>query len=199
MKTTILAIATACMALGAAATANAGEILGGVYAHGVGVKQSQEGGVDFVGGYRTEPVEFLTWIGKPAVHIIGGVNTNVSTDFIAAGFDWRFNIGGRDSRWYIQPGIGLALTNGEADIGNAFQPGISAAEKQKRLTLSHDRIDFGDPLLFEPELALGYRFSPKWNVELSYIHLSNGEIFHHGSNQGLDDIGLRLTYKLGAH
>jgi lipid A 3-O-deacylase len=54
-------------------------------------------------------------------------------------------------------------------------------------------------LLFEPELALGYRFSPKWNVELSYIHLSNGEIFHHGSNQGLDDIGLRLTYKLGAH
>lgn len=202
MNKHVVAAAAACIALASGlctTTASAGELMAGLYAHGVGVKQSQEGGVDPLIGYRTDRVQWLSWIGKPSIHVIAAANSNVSTDYIAAGFDWRFNIGGRDSRWYIQPGIGLALTNGEADIGNAYQPGISPAEKQKRLDLSRTRIDFGDPLLFEPELALGYRLSPRWNVEVSYIHLSNGEIFHHGENQGLDDIGLRFTYKIGAH
>ncbi len=182
--------------LAAAGTAQAGEVLGGIYAHGVGVKQDQEGGVDGLIGYRTDSIKSWTWIWKPSVHLIAGANSSVSTDFIAAGLDWRVNLT-RDHRWYVRPGIGLALTNGKADIGNAFAPGLSPAEMQRRLHLSQTRIDFGDPVLFEPELALGYQISPRWAAEVSYIHLSNGEIFHHGENQGLDDIGLRLAYKFG--
>ena len=193
MFKTVIGCALAALTLAAAAPASAGEILGGVYAHGVGVKQSQEGGVDGLIGYRTDSITGWTWIWQPSFHVIAGANTNVSTDFIAAGLDWKINLT-RDHRWYIRPGIGLALTNGEANIGNAFAPGLSPAEMQRRLHLSHTRIDFGDPVLFEPELALGYKVSDHWAAELSYIHLSNGEIFHHGENQGLDDIGARLAY-----
>ena len=199
MSKTFVAAIAACAVLAYGAAAQAGELMAGLYAHGVGVKQSQEGGVDPLLGYRTDQIDALWWLGKPAVHVIVAGNTNVSTDFIAAGFDWRFNIGGRDSRWYIQPGIGMAYTTGKHDIGNAFAPGLSAAERDRRFHLSQTRIDFGDPVLFEPELALGYRISPRWNAEISYVHLSNGEILHHGENQGLDDIGLRLVYKLGGH
>ena len=43
-------------------------------------------------------------------------------------------------------------------------------------------------------LALGYQVNDKVSVELSYTHLSNGQIFHQGKNQGLDDAGVRLVY-----
>ena len=52
-------------------------------------------------------------------------------------------------------------------------------------------------MLFEPELALGWRFNPRLSAELSWVHVSNGEIFHHGKNQGLDDAGARLVYSFG--
>ena len=47
----------------------------------------------------------------------------------------------------------------------------------------------------EPELAFGYHINDKWRAELSYVHLSNGQILHQGKNQGMDDIGLRLGYR----
>jgi lipid A 3-O-deacylase len=197
VKTSILALVAGAAAMfGLATQAWAGEFMAGLYAHGVGVKQSQEGGVDPLIGYHSDPIQGLGWLWKPSVHVVAAVNTNVSTDFVAAGFDWRIPLG-HDSRWYVQPGIGMAYTTGEADIGNAFAPGLSPAEMQRRLRLSHSRIDFGSKVLFEPELALGYHLSPRWDVEVSYIHLSNGEILHHGENQGLDDIGVRLAYRFG--
>ena len=192
-KTTIGCALAALSLFAAAASAQAGEILGGVYAHGVGVKQSQEGGVDGLIGYRTDPITNWTWIWKPSVHVIVAANSNVPTDFIAVGLDWRINLT-HDHRWYVRPGIGLAYTTGEADVGNAYAPGLSPQEMQRRLHLSQTRIDFGSKDLFEPELALGYQISHHWAAEVSYVHLSNGQILHQGTNQGLDDIGARLAY-----
>jgi hypothetical protein len=42
------------------------------------------------------------------------------------------------------------------------------------------------------------RLNDRWSAELSWVHISNGEIFHHGKNQGLDDTGVRVVYALGA-
>ena len=77
-------------------------------------------------------------------------------------------------------------------------PGLAPAEIQRRLTLFETRIDFGSKILFEPELALGVRLNDRWSAELSWVHISNGEIFHHGKNQGLDDAGVRVIYALDA-
>ena len=175
--------------------AHAGEILGGVYDHGIGVSQGREGGVDPLIGYATDPIDALWWLGKPEVHVIAAANTNVDTDFIAAGFDWKFKL--FNSKWYLRPGIGLAYTTGEGQVENPYTPGLSPARMQQLLHIADTRIEFGDHWLFEPELALGYKFSPKWAAEISYVHLSNGEILHHGQNEALDDIGARVIYHFG--
>ncbi|OYW96415.1 MAG: hypothetical protein B7Z23_00840, partial [Pseudomonadales bacterium 32-61-5] len=49
----------------------------------------------------------------------------------------------------------------------------------------YTRIAFGSKLLFEPELALGYDLNRRLGIEASYTHLSNGQIFAQGKNQGL--------------
>ena len=179
---------------GAASAARAADVWVGAYAHGVGTKQSQEGGADLMLGLQSERIDALKWIFKPAVHGMISINTQVPTDFVAVGFDWPIAILG-SAKWYIRPGIGLAYTTGKADVGNAFDPGVSAAERARRAYLARTRIDFGSSVLFEPELALGYRINDKWRVEASYVHLSNGQILHSGKNQGLDDVGVRLGYR----
>ena len=178
-----------------AAAAQAGEVWIGGYAHGVGTKQA-EGGFDTQIGVRSGRIDGLWFIGKPSVHALFSVNSEVRTDFGAVGFNWPLAFGA-GKRWYIRPGIGLAYTNGEADIGNAYEPGITAAERDRRIRLTATRIDFGSNVLFEPELALGYRFNDRVAVEASYVHLSNGQILHQGKNQGLDDVGVRLNYRFG--
>jgi lipid A 3-O-deacylase len=168
----------------------ASDILFGVYDHGLATQSGQERGTDILLGLESNRISQLPWLARPAFHVIIVGNTTVSTNFAAVGVDWPIDIG---RRFYVRPGIGLAYTTGEADIGNAFEPGISAQESARRLRLSQTRIDFGSHDLFEPEIALGYHITPRWAAELSYIHLSNGQILHHGKNQGLDDVGLRVA------
>ena len=87
------------------------------------------------------------------------------------------------------------VIDGKAGLPPANAPGLSDEERARRTELYYTRIDFGSHVLFEPELALGYDLNDSWSTELSYTHLSNGQIFHQGKNQGLDDVGVRLVYK----
>jgi hypothetical protein len=194
--------AAACAAVAVAAPAFAGEAFVGVYAHdvtfignavGLGAA-GREGGEDIHLGYRTNRIESLRWLGKPQVHAMLSVNTNNTSNFVAVGFDWRIELG-KPGGFYLRPGMGLAYTDGKHGLPAANAPNISDEERARRTYLYYHRIDFGDPVLFEPELALGYDFNDRWSGELSYTHLSNGQIFHQGKNQGLDDAGARLVYK----
>ena len=182
------------LAIFAARTARAADIWAGAYAHGVGTKQSQEGGADLMIGFETDRIPALKYLFSPAIHGMLSFNTRVPTDFIAIGFDWPIAIL-HSPHWYIRPGIGFAGTTGQADIGNSNDPTVSAMERARRARLTATRIDFGSRDLFEPELAIGYKVNADWKVEASYIHLSNGQILHQGKNQGMDDVGLRLMYR----
>jgi hypothetical protein len=200
VKKTLFAVA-ACAAVAVAAPASAGEVFVGVYKHdvtflgeavGLGAA-GREDGVDVHLGYRTDRIESLGWLGKPQVHAFVSINSENTSNFVAAGFDWPIELGAPGG-FYLRPGMGLAYTDGEAGLPPVNQPGISQAEIDRRLVLYNTRIDFGSKVLFEPELALGYRFNDRMSAELSYTHLSNGQIFHQGKNQGLDDVGVRLVY-----
>ena len=205
MKTAFFA-ATASLALGGvalatAAPAFAGEAFVGVYKHdvtfignavGLGAA-GREGGADIHLGYRTNRIESLRWLGKPQVHTMVSINTNNTSNFVAAGFDWRIELG-QPGGFYLRPGMGLAYTDGKTGLPPANAPGLTPEERERRTYLYYHRIDFGSKVLFEPELALGYQVSDRVAVELSYTHLSNGQIFHQGKNQGLDDAGVRLVY-----
>ena len=93
--------------------------------------------------------------------------------------------------------MGLAVHDGYDIVPDYAEPGISPEEFDRRVALRSERIEFGSQVLFEPEIALGYRLTEQASVELSYVHLSNGQIFHQGKNEGLDEVGIRFTYRFG--
>jgi len=55
------------------------------------------------------------------------------------------------------------------------------------------RADLGSPITFEPELAVGWRITPKMALEASWIHLSHATLFSR-QNRGLDSMGVRVIY-----
>ncbi|MEY4254904.1 MAG: hypothetical protein RLZZ141_131 [Pseudomonadota bacterium] len=183
--------------------ARATELLVGLFAHdvtfigdaiGVGAA-GREDGTDLQIGLRSAPIDALSLIGRPQAHGLVSVNSNGTSNFAAVGLSWPIAL---PRQFYVRPGIGLAYTDGEAGLPAVNAPGLTPAEIQRRLNLYNSRIDFGSHLLFQPELSIGRVLSPRWSVELTYVHLSHGQLFAHGKNQGLDDAGLRLIYKLGS-
>lgn len=163
-----------------AVPAQAGEVYGGVYAHGVGTPftfDTGEGGTDLQLGLRSEPIEALAFIGKPAAHVFGSVNTSGDTNFVAAGVSWTIGKG----PVYVRPGIGLALHDAPA---------------LRVDTASGMRTDLGSRVLFEPELAIGARVTPRLSLEASWVHISNAQLFDSEQNPGIDMFGLRANMKL---
>lgn len=197
-----LAVALGLAAGLGAREAKAAEAFVGLYAHdvtfigdavGLGAA-GREDGADFHIGYRTGRIEGLRFIGRPQVHAFVSINSEDTSNFAAVGFDWKVGLSGP---LYLRPGIGLAYTDGKIHHPPANVPGLTPAELQRRTTLYYTRIDFGSHVLFEPELAIGYDVSDRFAIEASYTHLSNGQIFAQGKNQGLDDAGVRLVWKFG--
>ena len=201
MRTIILAAAAALSTAGA--PAQAGEVFGGLFAHdvtfigetiGVGAA-GVEDGVDLHLGYRTEKIEALRLIGRPAVYGFVAINSENTSNYGGVGLGWTVPLG---SRLYVQPGVGLVYTDGEDELPDFSEPGITPAEAQRRAALRAERIEFGSKVLFEPELAIGYRFTSRFAAELAYVHISNGRIIGGSEqNDGMDTVGVRLLYRLG--
>jgi lipid A 3-O-deacylase len=164
------------MAAGLATPANAGELFGGLYVHGVDTPLtlggSPEGGVDLQLGYRGDPIIPGT---KLEPYVFGALNSKGDTSYAAAGLSWKFG-----DRVYIRPGLGLAIHNGSTK--NFTHPG-------------DDDIDFGSRILFEPELGIGARINDRLTIEASWVHLSHATLFS-GQNPGIDNIGARLNFRL---
>ena len=189
---TVLAMAGV-MAAGPTA---AGEAFAGLYAHDVDDAISYgkfEDGAQVVAGVRTAALDELAFIGKPRVHLLAGVNTSGGTNYVAAGLAWRFEI---SRRVYIQPGVGLAIHDGRVAFPSPDEPGITPAERLKRLSDFRNKLDLGSRVLFEPELSLGWKATERLTMELSWIHLSHARLAGH-YNPGVADVGLRFSYRYG--
>ena len=171
----------ACIAAGLAAPAQAQEVFGGIYAHGVDTPftfDTGEGGVDAQIGVRSDPLQALNFLGRPAAYVFGSVNSRAGgTDFVAAGLSWTIGAG----PVYVRPGIGLALHDAP-ELRVDPQTGI--------------RTDLGSRILFEPEIAIGTNLSSRLSVEASWVHISNVRLFDRDQNPGLDMIGARVNWRL---
>ena len=196
MARVIASALAAAVGLASAAPALAGEAFAGVYAHDIddGISYGKfEHGAQIVAGVRTTALEELRFIGKPRVHLLVGVNTAGGTDYIASGFAWRFAL---DRRFYVQPGIGLGIHDSRVAFPSPDEPGITAAERAKRIRDFRTKLDLGSRVLFEPEMTVGWKATPRMSVELSWIHLSHGRLAGH-YNPGVADVGLRFSYRYG--
>ena len=167
----LLALGATLAALPAAAPA--GEIFGGVYKHNVdtplSLGEGLEGGIDVQLGFRGEGIRGSRW--QP--YVFGAVNNKGETSYAAIGISRKYG-----ERYYVRPGLGLAIHNGADDKFNRS-----------------DRIAFGSRILFEPEVAVGAQIDPRWSVEASWVHMSHATLFS-GQNPGIDNMGVRLNLKL---
>src|SRR5688572_30565687 len=171
-------IAAAALTFAAAAPARANEIFGGVYVHGVNTPLTlggdPEDGTDFQVGIRGNSIGRL-FGGQVQPYALGQLNSAGDTSFVAAGLSVKFG-----DKFYVRPGLGLALHNGsDAEFDDPF----------------NDKVEFGSRVLFEPELGIGMRLSPRITAEASLVHLSHATIFG-GQNPGIDTIGLRVNIEL---
>lgn len=158
--------------------ASAGEIFGGVYKHDVDTPLTlgdhPEGGVDFQLGWRGGDVARLLGAGLQP-YAFGALNSAGDTSYAAAGLSLKFG-----DRFYIRPGLGLAIHSGSAaNFDNPF----------------NGRIEFGSRVLFEPEVGIGVQVAPRVSAEASWVHLSHAQIFGR-QNPGMDNIGVRVNVKL---
>lgn len=164
------------VALVSASPAAAGEIFAGVHKHAVETPLSLSGGdeqgVDLSLGYRFDGIGRTGF--QP--YIFAALNSAGDTSYAAAGISYRF---GR--QLYVRPGIGLAVHTGST--GNFEVP-------------DNGEIEFGSRVLIEPELAVGYQVNERLGVEASWVHLSHATLFDKGQNPGIDNIGVRLNWRL---
>lgn len=161
-------------ALCAVTPACADDVWLGLYEHDITLAQvGFEHGQDLKAGWIGDRIETLRAIGRPAPHVILSKSLNGGTDYAAAGLNWTFG-----QRLYARPGIGIAVHDGP-----------SRAYRQGR------RVDLGSPVVFEPELAFGWRASERVALEASWIHLSHATLFSR-QNRGMDSWGLRLLVRL---
>ena len=178
LKPILLAsLALACAPLPAAAA----EVFAGVAGHDVPLGVAlccYEKGADFEFGIRSDPLLHIFWSGEVRAYGFASANSSGGTNFAAAGLAIRFPIDG--GRFYIQPALGAAVHDGPS----------------AKFQATPDRIYFGSRTLFEPELSAGWVLSPKWAAELTYVHLSHGQLAGK-QNPGLDDLGVRLAYRFG--
>jgi lipid A 3-O-deacylase len=161
-------------ALAIAAPAQAGEVFGGLYVHDVDTPLTHSGiedGIDVQLGYRWDPIGGGTRGVQP--YLFAAANTAGETHYAAAGISYKFG-----DRVFVRPGIGLAVHSG------------SAGRFQRR-----DRIAFGSRILFEPEIGIGFRISPRATVEASWVHMSHAQLFGR-QNPGIDNFGARLNWRL---
>ena len=192
------AAALAMTALFSAPQALAGEAMLGIYQHDImdGISHGGhfEHGKDIVFGVRTASLDELAVIWKPRVHAIVGVNTLGGTNYAAAGISWQLNFGG--DRFYFEPGIGGAIHTGSVDLPSPFDAGLSPAVQQARLRDWQTKLDLGSRVLFEPEFSLGWKATDRMSFEVSWIHMSHGQLAG-PQNPGLGDFGFRAVYRYG--
>ena len=184
-------------------SAMAGEFMVGGFAHdvtfigktiGVGVVGPEQGSADIELGYRSDPLKSWTYIWQPQAYGLISVNDKGKTSFASVGLAWKLPITA-EKTWYVRPGLGLAYQNKYASLPDFRAPGLSQQEQLYDASLRQKWVQFGSKILFEPEISLGHQFKSGDAVELSWTHISNGEILAHGENQGMDDLGIRYIHR----
>jgi hypothetical protein len=161
------------------APAAAQEVFAGVLVHDVHLPldlSGREHGAELELGWRSARLGGLAFLGRPSLYVRGALAASGGTDFVSAGLSWRLGRG----RFYARPALGLAVQTGHMPVFDA----------------SGTRTDLGSRVVFEPELALGYRIMPRVSVEAALVHRSHAGLFNREQNPGMDSVGLRLSFGL---
>lgn len=158
---------------------------------GIQVENGVENSVALTGELIFPEPAFLRWALSPQPYLNATINLGGETSFAGAGLLWRQGFG---DRFYGDFAFGLAAHDGTTEI-----PLFPLDEGVRRLT---EERQYGSRILFRQQLTLGYRINDRWTADMFFEHLSNGDVLgdpgdRFASNDGVDNIGVRLGYRFG--
>jgi len=145
----------------------------------------KEGGVNIAVELVFASPNFLSWAWSPRPFIHGSLNTDGLTNFAGAGLSWQFDL---TDRIFFESNSGLVIHDGITQLSD--DPG-----DPERILLDATRVILGSRVLFRLALSLGVRVNDDWDASVVFEHLSHGQILASGRNEGLDNIGFRLSRK----
>lgn len=131
--------------------------------------------------------DLLNIAGSPRPYVMASVNTAGDTSFGGAGVVWNWDFA---QGWSFEPGFGYVIHDGELDF--PFPQGDPRNDP-----ISENTVFFGSRDLFRTTFALNRDITEKWGAQVTYEHLSHGQILGSGRNQGVDNVGVRVSYKIG--
>ncbi|KCZ52293.1 acyloxyacyl hydrolase [Hyphomonas pacifica] len=129
--------------------------------------------------------DFLDVIWSPKPYAMASLNTQGDTSFGGVGLHWSFPF---TEKWAFEPSVGYVVHDGE--LSSPFPQGDPRGD-----AFTEEHVLLGSRDLFRTTFGLHYDFNETWGAEVMYEHLSHGQILGNGRNQGLDNIGVRLSYK----
>jgi lipid A 3-O-deacylase len=178
----------ACAAVwtGAPAGADVRDIRLAMVKHNFLDEHKREDSENIEGEIDWDSPHILKIIGAPRPYAMVSVNDQGFTSFAAIGFNWRKSLG---SHWALEPSFGYAIHNGKLDV--PFPAG-----DPRNIDFDAERVLLGSRELFRESLALEREMGPRLATQIYYEHLSNGQLLGARRNQGLDEIGLRLVWRV---
>ncbi|MEO0465323.1 MAG: acyloxyacyl hydrolase [Pseudomonadota bacterium] len=167
------------------------EVRVGVIQHNICVSDcknaDKEDGPNIHGEVVFNSPEFLSILFSPKPYVIASVNAAGNTSFGGVGLNWDIGIA---DGWSIEPGLGYVIHDGELE--NPFVNGTPES-----IAFGEENVLLGSEDLFRTSLSLTRDLNTQWRAQLTYEHLSHGQILGDGRNQGMDSIGVRLGYRFG--
>ncbi len=146
--------------------------------------REEDGGLDMnVEALFYSPRFLPSWLGKPRPNIGASINTEGRTSQAYIGLQWEYAF---DCGLFVNANGGFAIHDGRIDDGRFDANHIT----DKRL---------GSRVLFHFAPEIGYRLQSGYGVSAYWEHSSNGQVLNGGgdTNQGLDNVGVRLSYLFG--
>lgn len=151
----------------------------------LGKNTGKEGGYDIQGEVVFASPEFLHWAFKPRPYLNVSINTDGDTNFGGAGLQWK--------------GDFATQMFGEFSFGLVYNDGITSLPADPadpmRIELANTRALLGSEILFMEQIGLGAHMSENWDASVYFQHLSHGKILSDGNNEGLNNIGMKFTYR----
>lgn len=151
----------------------------------VGNNTGKEGGYDFQGEVIFSSPDFLQWALKPRPYLNVSINSDGDTNFGGAGLNWQQDFG---NFIYGEFSFGLVYNDGVTDLP-------SDPADPERIRLASTRALLGSNVLFMEQIGLGAHMTDNWDAGVYFQHLSHGKILSDGNNEGLNNFGVKFTYR----
>lgn len=191
MRRFVASLALASLPASAASAEIVEEVRVGLMQHNVCVTDcdnaEKEESPDLSGEALFASPAVLGFLGSPRPYVIASANLAGGTSYGGAGLQWRWDIA---EGWAFEPGVGYIIHDGELDF--PYPQGDPRNDP-----ISRRNVYFGSRDLFRTSLALNREITDKWGVQLLFEHMSHGQIIGEGRNQGIDNVGVRVTYRFG--